>query len=177
MSSRHRRPVGLHDIRQGVGALRHRVDALQVLTVPPTSPAATGDPDVLLQVGACCRDHQALRFDYVDKDGASSLRRVEPHRLVSRRGRWYAVAWDLDRAAWRTFRVDRVRPRTPVTPRDETSCLLEVGSRSWPSLAAWLLLFEAEFEVLQPPELVPALEEIRARVGRAIAGSGSLGPT
>ena len=41
--------------------------------------ASTG---VLLQVGACCRDHQVLRFDYVDTEGAQSLRRVEPHRLV-----------------------------------------------------------------------------------------------
>jgi predicted DNA-binding transcriptional regulator YafY len=23
--------------------------------------------------------------------------------------RWYLVAWDLDRADWRTFRVDRLR--------------------------------------------------------------------
>ena len=32
------------------------------------------------------------------------------------------MAWDLDRADWRTFRVDRVRPRTPTgrrfTPRE-----------------------------------------------------------
>ena len=203
--------------------LRHRVDALQVLAVPTSSPAATVDPEVLLQVGACCRDHQVLRFDYVNKEGAGSLRRVEPHRLVSRGGRWYAVAWDLDRAAWRTFRVDRMRPRTPVgprfapreltdemvadlvrppgettwpaqgrvvlhapagdvarwvradqgtvTPRDETSCVLEIGSWSWPSLAAWLLLFEAEFEVLDPPELVAALQEIGGRVGRAAMAS------
>lgn len=200
--------------------LRHRVDALQVLAVPPaSSPAATVDPDVLLQVGTCCRDHQVLRFDYQDREGRPSLRRVEPHRLVSRGGRWYAVAWDLDRADWRTFRVDRVRPRTPVgprfvpreltddmvtalvappgdsawpahgrvvlhapaadvarwvrpeqgsvTPRDETSCVLEVGSWSWQSLATTLLFFEAELEVLHPPELVTALAEIGARVSRA----------
>ncbi|MGP3919415.1 helix-turn-helix transcriptional regulator [Nonomuraea sp. 10N515B] len=31
--------------------------------------------------------------------------------------RWYLVAWDLDRADWRSFRVDRISPRTPVGPR------------------------------------------------------------
>jgi predicted DNA-binding transcriptional regulator YafY len=31
--------------------------------------------------------------------------------------RWYLVAWDLDRADWRTFRVDRLRPRLPTGPR------------------------------------------------------------
>jgi hypothetical protein len=37
---------------------------------------------------------------------------------------------------------------------------------------AWLLLFEADFEVLDPPELVAALEEIGGRVGRAVTASG-----
>jgi len=47
---------------------------------------------------------------------------VEPYRLVSHRRRWYLVAWDPDRADWRTFRVDRIELRTPngarFTPRD-----------------------------------------------------------
>ncbi|MEV5598281.1 WYL domain-containing protein [Streptomyces sp. NPDC052496] len=44
-------------------------------------------------------------------------RRVEPHHLVTWKGRWYLVAWDLDRADWRTFRADRIAPRTPAGPR------------------------------------------------------------
>jgi predicted DNA-binding transcriptional regulator YafY len=32
-------------------------------------------------------------------------------------GRWYLVGWDLDRDDWRTFRVDRMLPRTPTGPR------------------------------------------------------------
>ena len=36
--------------------------------------------------------------------------------------RWYLVAWDTDRADWRTFRVDRIRPHLPTgsrfVPRD-----------------------------------------------------------
>ncbi|MFF4770775.1 helix-turn-helix transcriptional regulator [Streptomyces sp. NPDC001255] len=44
-------------------------------------------------------------------------RRVQPHHLVTRRHRWYLVAWDLDRADWRVFRVARIRPRTPTGPR------------------------------------------------------------
>jgi predicted DNA-binding transcriptional regulator YafY len=31
--------------------------------------------------------------------------------------RWYLVAYDPDRAGWRTFRVDRVTPRPPHGPR------------------------------------------------------------
>jgi predicted DNA-binding transcriptional regulator YafY len=42
---------------------------------------------------------------------------VEPYRLVNDRRRWYLVAWDTDRAGWRTFRVDRMAPRPPAGPR------------------------------------------------------------
>jgi predicted DNA-binding transcriptional regulator YafY len=31
--------------------------------------------------------------------------------------RWYLVAWDLERRDWRSFRVDRMRPRVPTGPR------------------------------------------------------------
>ena len=34
---------------------------------------------------------------------------MEAHHVVTWSGRWYLVAWDLDRADWRTYRVDRVR--------------------------------------------------------------------
>ncbi|WP_162240276.1 YafY family protein, partial [Frigoribacterium sp. Leaf164] len=40
-------------------------------------------------------------------------RRVEPHGVVLRGGRWYLLAWDLDRHDWRVFRLDRVHPRSP----------------------------------------------------------------
>jgi predicted DNA-binding transcriptional regulator YafY len=33
------------------------------------------------------------------------------------RRRWYLVAWDTGREAWRTFRVDRIEPRPPPGPR------------------------------------------------------------
>ncbi|OEV22315.1 hypothetical protein AN221_01245 [Streptomyces nanshensis] len=42
---------------------------------------------------------------------------MEPHHLVTWGRRWYLVAWDLDRADWRTFRADRITPRTPTGPR------------------------------------------------------------
>ncbi len=42
---------------------------------------------------------------------------MQPHHLVTWGGRWYLVAWDLDREDWRTFRADRITPRTPTGPR------------------------------------------------------------
>jgi predicted DNA-binding transcriptional regulator YafY len=42
---------------------------------------------------------------------------VEPHHLVTSHGRWYLVAWDLERDDWRIFGADRITPRTPTGPR------------------------------------------------------------
>jgi predicted DNA-binding transcriptional regulator YafY len=98
--------------------LRHRVQALQAATVEVPAPGRpTVDAVVLTALAAACRDHQRLRFDYRDHDGSTSVRSVEPHRLVHDRGRWYLVAWDSDRADWRTFRADRIQPRIPTGPR------------------------------------------------------------
>jgi predicted DNA-binding transcriptional regulator YafY len=50
-----------------------------------------------------------VRFGYVDQHDATSERNAEPVRLVRSRNHWYLVAYDLERGAWRTLRVDRVR--------------------------------------------------------------------
>ena len=68
-------------------------------------------------IASACRDHQRLQFDYRDHDGSTSIRSVEPHRLVYWGGRWYLLAWDTSRTNWRTFRVDRIQPRIPTGPR------------------------------------------------------------
>jgi predicted DNA-binding transcriptional regulator YafY len=39
---------------------------------------------------------------------APSRRRVEPHLLVFHQGAWYIIAHDIDRAAQRVFRLDRI---------------------------------------------------------------------
>ena len=56
----------------------------------------------------CCRDAAAVRFAYHRRDGEPSARRVEPNALVTVRSVWYLVAYDLDRADWRLFRIDRI---------------------------------------------------------------------
>ena len=98
--------------------LRRRVSALQAYAVPvPSPPGPRVDPDVLTVIAAACRDHERLRFDYTAHSGSVSRRSVEPYRLVNDRRRWYLVAWDTDRDDWRTFRADRISPRTPGGPR------------------------------------------------------------
>ncbi len=117
--------------------LRHRVDAVQVTPVARDA-ASDVDPTVLVALTAAIRTHEVLRFDYAKDDGpaiSSSTaaagsspaatrnevfvppRRAEPHHLITRSGRWYLVAWDLDRGGWRTYRADRITPLIPTGPR------------------------------------------------------------
>jgi predicted DNA-binding transcriptional regulator YafY len=97
--------------------VRHRVNLLHSVTVTVPATGPTVDPAVLTAVAAACREHQRLRFDYQRHDGTTSVRDTEPHRLVHTGRRWYLIGWDTDRRDWRTYRVDRIRPRIPAGPR------------------------------------------------------------
>ncbi len=62
----------------------------------------------LVLLASACSARERVRFDYTDKEGSSSCRLVEPLRVVRCGYRWYLAARDLDRADWRTFRLDRM---------------------------------------------------------------------
>ncbi|MGW0029127.1 helix-turn-helix transcriptional regulator [Streptomyces sp. NPDC003314] len=97
--------------------LRHRVNTLQSATahVAATGPAV--DPDVLMTLAEACRRRERLRFDYASPHTGAGRRDAEPHHLVSFHRHWYLIAYDTGRDDWRTFRVDRLTPRTPNGPR------------------------------------------------------------
>ncbi|WP_084038845.1 YafY family protein [Demequina sp. NBRC 110053] len=104
--------------------LRRRVEALQVSLAPAAvvTRQFLADPEALSVLAAACRDREAIRLEYRSREGDVSRRLVHPHQLVSAQERWYLVAWDHDRADWRTFRVDRIRSPQPTggrfSPRD-----------------------------------------------------------
>ena len=215
--------------------LRSRVDALQVTAVGRPGPRTTVDAERLVLLGAAVRAREVVRFDYAspsrdDADGAHGTaaqertpqppRRTEPHHLVTWNSRWYLVGWDLDRADWRTYRVDRMDPRTTTGPRftprelpapdvatygaerfsrvplpctgevvlhapaehvarwagretvveplDEGRCRVVASSWSWTGLIAWLAMFGADIEVVGPPELRDAAQQLSARLSRAV---------
>src|SRR4029453_19260140 len=79
--------------------LRARVNTLQTYTLhvrDTRSRAANASVDsaLLTELAAACRDRRGLRFDYANRRGEASQRRVEPHRVVNWGQRWYLVAWD-----------------------------------------------------------------------------------
>ncbi|MEE3852359.1 YafY family protein [Gordonia sp. LSe1-13] len=212
--------------------LRHRLDALTMEAVPreerhPVSGA------VLTEIATACHRGERLRFDYRRGDGVESRREIEPYRLVRSGLRWYLIGWDLGREDWRSFRVDRMEPKTPTGPRftprelpeggatgfltrslgavyrrasarvrvhapmetvaamvyddwgtieagDEHGCELVLFSTSLVSIARWLRAFEADFTVLDPPELVDECravaryhDEVAARYRRAVDSVGT----
>ncbi|WP_329049148.1 transcriptional regulator [Amycolatopsis sp. NBC_01488] len=207
----------LTTVRQVMPArLRHRVDALRVTAVSPAGPPV--DPSVLSALSAAVHAREVLRFDYAS---GGPPRRAEPHHLVTRGGRWYLVAWDLDRADWRTFRVDRITPRVPTGPRfalrdlpggdvaafvadrfagrdggawlcrgevildlpaaavsayagdgvvaelGPDRCRLVLGAWSWAGLAASIGRFDADVDVVGPPELKDAFARLARRYAAA----------
>ncbi|WP_280409733.1 helix-turn-helix transcriptional regulator [Nocardia brasiliensis] len=200
--------------------LRHRVATLTSATVhAPEFQRTTVDAAVLTAVAGAIRASEQLRFDYETHAGTPSRRAVEPHRMVHFRGRWYLVAWDPGRADWRTFRVDRIAPKTPngprFTPREMSEaeiaervqrgvgaatwryratvrmaapaqeiraklppavsvtadgpdhCVVQAGSDNPRMLAHYLGLADADFEVLDGPELVEQLLATAERFRRA----------
>jgi predicted DNA-binding transcriptional regulator YafY len=164
--------------------LRHRVGALEAVTVSLPPGGADVDPDELTAVADACRAHDQLRFDYRSHDGTPSVRRTEPHRLVHTGRRWYLVAWDLDRDDWRTFRLDRLRTRVPVGPRFTPRELTdeEVASRTSQGVSTAAYRYRARVVLRVPieraaaaiPPTVGALEDVDGRSCILRAGSNSL---
>lgn len=212
----------LNTVRQVMPSrLRRRIDTLQFTTVerPSAQSRPQVDSAVLVALSGAVHACEVVRFDY---PGADAPRRVEPHHLVTWGGRWYLVAWDLDRADWRIFRADRITPRIPTGPRfiprpvpgrDVASfvtttfqgsdasggwpcrgtvvlhlpaaevspylhdgiveemapgrCRLTLGSWSWVALAASLGRFDADIEVVEPPELRSAFARLARRYSDA----------
>lgn len=111
--------------------LRRQVSTLQLMTVHVRRHRSgpTVDPAMLAELARLSREHFGIRFDYSDRHETASKRRVEPYRIVISGQRWYLVAWDLDRADWRTFRVDRIKggmsPGPRFTPRELTDAGVE----------------------------------------------------
>ncbi|WP_152362083.1 helix-turn-helix transcriptional regulator [Microlunatus speluncae] len=90
--------------------LRRRVEALRSATAAPVwgAPPNT-DPEALVLLAQACRDDERVTFGYQAADGRESERRIEPAQLVQFGRRWYLVGYDLDRGAWRSFRLDRMQ--------------------------------------------------------------------
>jgi predicted DNA-binding transcriptional regulator YafY len=89
--------------------LHARISALNAATVSLAGPGERVNPEVLIALANACRDGRSATLQYRDRMDRPSARLIEPLRLAyTGNRRWYLVAYDLNRNAWRTFRVDRI---------------------------------------------------------------------
>ncbi|MFC5491919.1 YafY family protein [Nocardioides caricicola] len=138
-------------LRRQMDALRSQTDGL------PWSGGPVLDAGVITALAQACRDDEPVTFDYTARDGASSRRRVEPHRLVSAGRRWYLVGYDKDRQDWRSFRVDRVggvqgsgqRVRPRELPGGDAAAFVAAGIRSMAQRYDVRLRIELPAEVVE----------------------------
>ncbi|MGH3492733.1 MAG: helix-turn-helix transcriptional regulator [Sciscionella sp.] len=163
--------------------LRHRLQALQTFTLsaPRTDRGPLVSADVLTHLVAACRDRERLRFDYERHDGANSRRDVEPYRVVNLGRRWYLVAWDIERIDWRTFRVDRMQPKSPNGPRFTPRALPDqdvatyvaraVGAATWEHRSRIVVHAPAELVAEKLPASAGTLEIINDGTCRLTTGS------
>lgn len=151
--------------------LVRRVAAMQTMIVTPPGAGSTVDFRTVSAIAAACRDHETLRFLYRDYGGTLSARDVEPHRLVAGH-RWYLVAWDSDRKAWRSFRVDRIETRLATGPRfsprdpparDLAAYVTRGVWSTWRCRARVKLLAAAELVAERIPSWVGLIEPIDER--------------
>ena len=140
--------------------VRRRVRALGAATSTLPAGGPTVDPQDLTVIAAACRDSERLRFGYRSREGISSRREVEPHSLVNLGRRWYLLAWDLDRADWRTFRIDRLSKPASTERRFVARRLPAKDAAAYvaQSITAAPNRFEARLTLRVPAE------EIRRRV-------------
>lgn len=105
------------------GRLREKVAAVTETMVAVPGADTPVEPELLIELGHAVRGTEQVRLDYRDRAGTETERRVEPYRIVVLGRRWYLLSYDLDRADWRTFRLDRIRAvhrsRWRFTPRPD----------------------------------------------------------
>ena len=88
--------------------LRQQISAVHHVAMALPRAIATAQPATFSALALACHRSHRVRFGYTDHHARASARHVEPFRLVHSGRYWYLVARDLDREAWRVFRVDRI---------------------------------------------------------------------
>jgi len=63
-------------------------------------------------------ERKPISFEYQRASGERSQRNLEPYGLVNRRGHWYVVGNDIDRAGVRAFRISRIQGDVTVLDGD-----------------------------------------------------------
>jgi predicted DNA-binding transcriptional regulator YafY len=93
--------------------LRARLETLTRATSSVPGRVVPVESAVLQEIAGAIQSGLRVRFTYRDAHDAVSHREVEPYRLLLSAGRWYLFGWDPERDGWRSFRIDRMRLKSP----------------------------------------------------------------
>jgi predicted DNA-binding transcriptional regulator YafY len=169
--------------------LRQRVDALEISAAGRTADPQV-DTGILLTLSAAIRAGEELRFDYRSPGRPEDAeprppRRVQPHHLVVRNGRWYLLGWNPEREDWRIYRADRMTPRVPNGPRfpprevpgGDVAVFLSAQFKGSESMDTWPCRGEVILD-LPPAEVAPfagdgVVEQLDTNRTRLTTGSWS----
>ena len=103
-------------------------DGLQITT------ASGDDSDVARAVSQAITEHRVLALEYYkENEDDFSSRRFEPYGLLNSKEGWYVHAWDLDRDAPRSFRLDRIRSVQATDETFEPRPGVEPDVSGWPT--------------------------------------------
>jgi predicted DNA-binding transcriptional regulator YafY len=158
--------------------LQRQVKALRAATVHLVAPPEVVPAENLGRFAEACEAHLLVAFDYRARDGNASCRRAEPYRLVFTDRRWYLVAYDLDRADWRTFRVDRAAGVRVTGHTFAPRQLDDAGRLVANAIAAAPYRYQAEVKVYAGVEEVarrvpPHIGDCRAEDGHVLVRIGA----
>lgn len=103
------------------------IDGLQITT------ARGDDSEIARAVSQAIADSAVLSLEYYkENEDEFSTRRIEPYQLLNGQEGWYVHAYDLEREAPRSFRLDRIRSVEPAGETFEPRPGVEPDVHGWP---------------------------------------------
>jgi proteasome accessory factor BC len=96
---------------------------------------AKGDDSEVARVASrAIADHRLLRIEYYkENEDQFTERTVEPYKLLNGQEGWYVHAFDLEKDAPRSYRLDRIRTATALDDIFEPREGIEPDVQGWPS--------------------------------------------
>lgn len=103
--------------RSAIARLRQRMRVASPVSTDVQQSLRRRDPAVLETVYSAFVQQTVLVIHYIDVKQARSERVIEPQYLLLAWPFWYVLAWDQQRLAVRTFRLDRITTASPLAQR------------------------------------------------------------
>jgi predicted DNA-binding transcriptional regulator YafY len=101
--------------RTRIGALRQRIRVGTPVSAQVQQTRLPERPRVRRAVHTALVRYLRLKLAYTAGDGRRTQRQVEAHALLMAWPFWYLLAWDVERQAVRTFRLDRIESAEVTT--------------------------------------------------------------